>query len=140
MKYLENEHHSTLLHKNGLKVTPLRLGILSVLHKHSSPLTAEEISLKLKDIDFDRATLFRSLKTFNESELVRSIDLGEGFMRYEVVCEKHDHHHHVMCTSCKKIELIPFCVSPQITNHLLKAGYTNLTHRMDFFGLCEKCS
>jgi Fur family ferric uptake transcriptional regulator len=139
MKSAVNDN-SILLHKHGLKVTPLRLAIIEVLGKHHSPLTAEEISSKLTDVEFDRATLFRSLKTFSETELIRGVDLGEGFMRYEIVCKKHDHHHHVMCTSCKKIETIPFCVPPQISNHLLKVGYTNLSHRMDFFGLCNKCS
>ncbi len=128
-----------LLKAKGLKATPLRLSLLKLINDAVKPLSAEEISSKLKKVDFDRATLFRNLKIFVEEHLCDLIDLGEGFHRYG--CH-HDHHHshHIQCTSCKKIEEVDFCIPKEIERALEKKGYTQLVHRMDFFGLCKKCS
>jgi Fur family transcriptional regulator, ferric uptake regulator len=134
------ENFTKILHDNGLKSTPLRLGILDILTRSKKPLSSEELQLKLSKIEHDKATLFRCLKKFTQVDLVQMVDLGEGFLRYEMTCHEHHHHHHVMCVKCKKIEVLPFCIPKSVETHLKTAGYTNLTHRMDFFGLCKKCS
>lgn len=140
MKHHHHHDSETLLRDKGLKSTPLRLAILHFLNEQSAPLTAEEISKGLSEIDFDRATLFRSLKTFSEAGILNMVDLGEGFHRYEKNCELHHHHHHIICTSCKKIEIVPFCIPEQFKKFLQGKGYRNVTHRMDFSGLCKSCS
>ena len=128
------------LHEKGLKSTPLRLSLMKIFEDSHTPLSVEELEKKLKKLEYDTASLFRCLKKFSESELIRIIDLGEGFLRYEAICHEHGHHHHVMCIICKQIEIIPFCIPKEIESHLKKTGYTNLTHRMDFFGMCKSCS
>ncbi len=128
------------LHAKGLKSTPLRSSLMKIFQDHHSPLSAEELESKLKGLDYDPASLFRCLKKFTEAQLIRVVDLGEGFHRFESICHVHSHHHHVMCNSCKKIETIPFCIPKEIETHLKKTGYSHLTHRMDFFGLCGSCS
>lgn len=141
---MHNHHHhedlTEVLHQQGLKVTPLRLAMLKVFSETHTPLSAEELTKKLKKVEFDPATLFRCLKKFEEGNIIKAVDLGEGFIRYERVCVEHGHHHHIQCTSCKKIEIVPFCIPKDFENHFLKIGYKNLTHRMDFFGICGACS
>lgn len=139
MKHQHNQNFETTLREKGLKSTPLRLAILEVLNQAEAPLTAEETAKRLKRIDFDRASLFRSLKTFSESGLINSVDLGEGFQRYEMNCKLHHHHHHIICTSCKEIEVVPFCIPDEFKNYLSRKGYKEVTHRMDFSGLCKRC-
>lgn len=130
----------SLLHSKELKATPLREAILMAIYKSEKPLSAEEISRKLSKVEFDQASLFRSLKALSEKELLSQVDLGEGFIRYEAHCQEHSHHHHIMCHSCKKITILPFCIPQEIVNYLKKAGYSNLSHRMDFFGTCKSCT
>jgi Fur family ferric uptake transcriptional regulator len=133
------EKYIDILHTHHLKSTPLRLELLKLLSSKHHPMTAEEIQKKLTTIAYDQATLFRSLKKFTEAKLINTIDLGEGFLRYEIHCKVHSHHHHIMCNRCKKIEVIPFCISQEIEKYLTKTGYTNISHRMDFFGQCSTC-
>lgn len=140
MKHQHNHDFESALRDKGLKSTPLRLAILDILTHTQNPLTAEETAKKLKKIDFDRATLFRSLKTFAEAGLINAIDLGEGFLRYEMNCKIHHHHHHIICISCKEIEVVPFCIPDEFQTFLTKKGYKQITHRMDFTGLCKSCS
>lgn len=129
-----------LLHQQGLKSTPLRLALLGIFHDVHTPLSAEDLEKRLKKVDHDPASLFRCLKKFVEGNLLQTIDLGEGFLRYEAICREHEHHHHIQCTNCKQIEIVPFCVPKDFETHLKKIGYKNLTHRMDFFGVCGACS
>ncbi|MFZ4714346.1 MAG: Fur family transcriptional regulator [Bacteriovoracaceae bacterium] len=137
---LTHKHDSEhLLKHHGLKLTPLRKSLLSILQNAQKPLSAEEIARKLKNVDYDRATLFRNLKTFVENHLCDAIDLGEGFQRFEIHQEAH-HSHHIQCTNCKRIEEVHFCVPKEIEEALKKQGYSNISHRMDFFGICKKCS
>lgn len=128
------------LHQHGLKVTPLRQGILTVLGHHSRPLSAQEIASYLKDIVFDQASLFRCLKKLTETGLLNVVDLGEGFSRYEGHCQSHGHHHHVICRNCKSISVLPFCIPKEIETFLKKNGFTGVEHRMDFSGICGSCS
>ncbi len=136
-------HHGNvrdILHQKGLKATPLREKLIQVLKKGQGPMSVEEIGKKLKGIDFDQASLFRSLKKLSEAGVLSVVNLGEGFLRYEFVCLTHDHHHHVMCDSCKKITILPFCVPPEFEAWLKRQGYTNITHRLDFHAICADCN
>ncbi len=135
----ESSPNTTLLHRYGLKSTPLREALLTIFSIEHTPLTAQELKKKLSKMDYDEASLFRSLRTFIENGIIHTIDLGEGFLRYEKTCEHHDHHHHVICKICKKVELIPFCIPKKIENFLKKSGYQQLTHRLDFEGICAHC-
>lgn len=127
------------LHEAGLKVTSLRQEILSLLAGAHSPLSVQELSSLIEETDFNQASLFRCLKNLNEKGLIRSVDLGEGFVRYEKNCHKHSHHHHIMCRKCKSIEVLPFCISKEIQSYLNGKGFSEVEHRMDFSGICQKC-
>jgi mannose-1-phosphate guanylyltransferase len=66
MKHSHDHNFLEQLDNQGLKKTELRLAVLKILSEANSPLSADEISQKLKKVSFDRATLFRTLKTFTE--------------------------------------------------------------------------
>lgn len=140
MKHAHEHDSELVLRSTGLKVTPLRLAILKVLEHEHAPISAEDLADRLKKVSFDRATLFRTLKTFTEAGILNQIDLGEGFHRFERNCEKHHHHHHIICNSCKEVETLPFCVPDEFLKYLKGRGYKELSHRMDFSGLCKKCA
>jgi Fur family transcriptional regulator, ferric uptake regulator len=139
MKHSHDHNFLEQLDNLGLKKTELRLAVLKILGEAKSPLSADEISQKLKRMSFDRATLFRTLKTFSEKNLISSIDLGEGCQRYEINCVTHHHHHHIICSQCKKIEIVPFCIPNEFKDFLTGRGYQEITHRMDFSGICKIC-
>jgi Fur family ferric uptake transcriptional regulator len=139
MKHLHTQDFETTLREKGLKSTPLRIATLEILTNAEGPLTAEETARRLEKINFDRATLYRTLKTFCDSGLIQSIDLGEGFLRYERNCKLHHHHHHIICTSCKEIEIVPFCIPHEFKRYLSQKGYKYVNHRMDFTGICKNC-
>lgn len=136
-------HHDNIreiLHEKGLKATPLREKLIEVMKAHHGPMSVEEIKKKLKGIEFDQASLFRSLKKMTEAGIVSQVNLGEGFSRYEYTCLTHDHHHHVMCRLCKDIMVLPFCIPKEFEAWLKKKGFKDIGHRLDFTATCARCS
>lgn len=134
------------LKESGLKVTKPRQIFLKAILAFASPFSAEELfkSAKrlLKNNKCDLVTVYRSLATFTELGLLAKVDFGDGTVRYELTDPKGSHHHHFVCERCKRIEPLPldFCTMQAHEKRLKELGYSKLSHRLEFFGLCQQCS
>ena len=74
-----------LLESKNIRVTAMRLLIYKFLAE-------KEIAVTLSDIEnafekADRTTLYRTIKTFEEKDIVHQIDDGTGITKY-ALCEK----------------------------------------------------
>jgi Fur family ferric uptake transcriptional regulator len=128
-----------LLRGAGLKVTPARLELLSVLSKNERPLTVTEIASKLPDIN--QITIYRALVAMVESELVRKVDVQHAYTHYELVAMK-KHHHHAICSQCGRIEDVDACLPLSLEKDVLKhlKEFSSLTgHSLEFIGRCKQC-
>jgi len=126
------------LRKTGLKVTESRKKILQVLNDKYGPLTPDEIYQSVRPADLDRVTIYRCLAAFEEVNLVRRSDFGDGIARYELQLGAH-HHHHVICRKCKSIRHLDDCFLHKIEEQILSTGFSQLTHNLEFFGICPNC-
>lgn len=125
----------------GLRVTPARIEIYRCLASQHRLLTIDEISNHLRATmpsAPDWATVYRTIVTFEEEGIVSSSDFGDGVTRYEIRHE-HEHHHHVICRICRSIEPLDHCTLKKIETDLTEAGYSELSHRLEFFGICADC-
>ena len=50
------------------------------------------------------ASVYRALEGLDELGLVQRVDLGDGVSRFERVDPRGDHHHHLVCDDCGKVE------------------------------------
>lgn len=140
------------LKNSGLKVTQPRQSLLRAIVRMSAPFTAEELSKEsrkaqkgvnkatVKKSIPDLVTVYRSLNSFSEIGLLSRVDFGDGLVRYELADESGHHHHHIVCTACKKVEAVNFCVIQGQEQILSQLGYSQLSHRLEFFGTCPSCS
>lgn len=128
----------TLLKERNLSVTAPRKLILSVLMKEHGPFSAEDIFKKLPKNSCDQATVYRCLNQFVEVQLVNTSHLEKEMVHFEFN-DPHHHHHHIICTICKKIESFHDCILDKIESSLTKKGYKDIQHRLEFFGVCQKC-
>lgn len=126
----------------GLKSTKQRDTILECFLSSHQHLTTEELYLKLKETNpnIGFATVYRTLKLFAESGIAREIQFGDGQTRYEHL-HAGEHHDHLVCTSCGAIvefenETIEKLQSEVATQH----GFTIVSHKLELYGLCGKCS
>lgn len=125
------------LKAHGYRLTKPRQEIFAVL-KHK-PQSVVEILVQLheKKLRIDKVTVYRALENFVKIGLVAETQFKDGVSVYELA--DHEHHHHVLCESCGRIEDI--CLDE---NLLLKAtkkssSFLIKSHRLEFFGLCQKC-
>lgn len=128
----------SLLKEKNLSVTAPRKLILNVLMKEHGPFSAEEIFKKLPKNSCDQATVYRCLNQFVEVQIVTTSHLEKEMVHFEFN-DPHHHHHHIICTICKKIESFHDCILDKIESGLAKKGYKDIQHRLEFFGVCNKC-
>tara|TARA_Y100001960_G_C14595893_1_gene788075 strand:- start:153 stop:626 length:474 start_codon:yes stop_codon:yes gene_type:complete len=128
------------LKSNGLKLTKQRQAILELLHRSKHPATNREIHEKLF-IDCDLASVYRAINLFIKIGLVQQFDFGDGIARFELVAPGgEDHHHHIICTQCSKVIEVDHCFPDSLSNTLAEhTGFTHITHKLEFFGICSSC-
>lgn len=134
------------LKATGQKLTRPRQSLLKAMLEMNGPFSAEDLFLKGRRSrqNPDLVTVYRSLTRFADLGIISRVDLGDNVIRYELNAHDGSHHHHVICTSCRKVEPISICGSEGTLHKqekdLANKGYSNLTHRLEFFGLCPDCT
>jgi Fur family ferric uptake transcriptional regulator len=127
--------------KKGYKNTIQKDYILKVLFFMDEHLTAEQINTKVKmeyNLDIGIATVYRTMKFFEEFNMVKLLDIGDGIKRYELSMALH--HDHLICTSCAKIiEFTDDFIEEQQVSISKEHNFDLKDHVMTIYGLCEKC-
>lgn len=147
MSKRRSESHSHLLEdlieemrKAHLRVTEPRIAILQALIRKHGPFTAEEIHEQVTKKVCDLATIYRSLASLEKAAIIKRCEFGDGTARYEFFESQKHHHHHVICKSCRKIEVLEDCELDDIDRFAKKIGFSDVSHSLEFFGICADCS
>ncbi len=97
------EDFERILKEHGLKKTKQRVLVLEALASCGDEhLTAEEIYeiVKAEFPEIGLATVYRTIQLLSGLGLVESIQLGDGYVRYEIGkiggTEAHHHHHLIL--------------------------------------------
>lgn len=139
----DKEKREKLLRSVGLKATSIRISILEKLGGEHKLLSIEEIHSSLKKGTADLVTVYRCVRKFEETGLITPMTLGDGTIRYELREDTHSkhsgHHHHLVCRICRVVKLVKQCAIKEIPAWLKNMGYSEVDHRLDFFGVCPKC-
>lgn len=126
------------LRSAGLKATSERTSLLMALA--SSPKPASSKDLLESVTGMDRTTVYRNLEAFVRAGLARKIDVGHRHAHFEA--SSGEEHHHLICTSCGKIEDVLLCPDPAATKELLsKSSFSAIaSHSLEFRGTCKACA
>jgi Fur family ferric uptake transcriptional regulator len=130
---------------SGLRITQARKFLLKMILVANRPFSAGEIFQDLckkhRNENFDQVTVYRSLAAFQELGILGLCEFGDGTLRYEYrSIDGHSHHHHIICNECKRVEPIDFCVVSGQEQLIAKLGFSNVSHKLEFFGVCKKCA
>jgi len=125
--------------KSQLRVTGPRVAILKVLLEQHGPFTVEEIHQRMPKRVCDLATIYRTLASLDKARILRRCEFGDGTARYELSEHENNHHHHVICKVCKRVEMLDDCELQEINYYAKKRGFSEITHSLEFFGICPKC-
>ena len=129
------------LSKEGYRLTPQRLMILSAIENSDNHISAEEIHAQIvvKYPNVNISTVYRTLELLKRLGLVTETDLGEGRVRYHPV-EK-GHHHHLVCRNCGTIvDLDGSLLSPLKTALLREYGFSADLSHLAILGQCLNCA
>lgn len=137
--YLKNFREQVA--KKGFKNSVQKDYILKILFFSDDHLTAEQITAKVKmeyNVDVGIATVYRTMKFFEDLNVVESLDIGDGVKRYEL--NHYLHHDHLVCTSCGKIiEFTDDFIELSQIKIAESRGFVLKDHVMTIYGLCENC-
>lgn len=127
------------LKKAQLKLTTPRKAILQALVNEHGPFTAEEVLKKISRRVCDQATVYRTLASLEEVGIITRCEFGDGSARYEIAGETGHHHHHLICKKCKRVEIVDDCEVEGLDKVAQKRGFSDVSHVLEFFGLCPDC-
>ena len=123
----------------GLRMTGQRRVIAQVLEESSDHPDVEELYRRASAIDdgISIATVYRTVKLFEEAGILERLEFGDGRARYEDAMR--DHHDHLI--DLHSGEVIEF-VDPEIEELqekiAAKLGYDRRGHRMELYGVPRK--
>lgn len=124
----------------GERVTRQRLLVANALAGSGRQLTAEQLyrSLRRQVPGIGRATVFRTLETLVDAGVARRLEL-DGHVYAYVACLP-EHHHHLACTRCGRVEEIDEAYITPIAQRLaMDLGFEIDDARLDFYGRCAAC-
>jgi Fur family ferric uptake transcriptional regulator len=105
-------------------------------------LSAQEIHEGLREsgVRIGVASVYRALDGLMQLDLVQRVELGDGIARFEPVRPGGDHHHHLVCDDCGKVE--PFedpTLESAIERVAVGHGYSVAAHDVVLHGACNDC-
>lgn len=120
----------------GLRMTGQRRVIAQVLQDSSDHPDVEELHARASALDsgISIATVYRTVKLFEESGILERLEFGDGRARYEDA--ERDHHDHLI--DLNSGEVIEF-VEPEIEELqeriAAKLGYELRGHKLELYGV-----
>ena len=129
------------LREAGERVTRQRLAVADALTAAGRQVSAQDLYRQLhrRDSSIGRATVFRTLEALVVAGVARRLEL-DGHIYGYVACRP-EHHHHLACDRCGRVEEIDEAyirpVSERIAANL---GFRIDDARVDFYGICASCA
>jgi len=130
------------LRDRGLRLTPQREMILSVMHDVEGLSTADEIYAQVHALTsaVDISTIYRTLDLLQELDIVACVDPGDGQHRYELL-GVHGPHIHLICRSCGKVSGIDVNEAGPLAEQLhADHGFVADLDHLSIAGLCRQCA
>ena len=133
---------NTILKDNNLRVTTCRDQVLRLFIQAQSALSNADIEDGLSN-EFDRVTVYRTLKTFLKKGIIHKVPDDTGNLKYalctdECSGEQHNHQHvHFKCENCGLTVCLDHVKIPEIK---LPEGYYFADSNLLVNGTCDKCN
>ena len=121
---------------HGLRMTDQRRTIADVLEATTDHPDVEELYNRASAADsrISLATVYRTVKLFEESGILEKHEFGDGRARYET--SDRDHHDHLIdVNSGEVIEFIDTDIEALQEKIAAKLGYRLMGHRLELYGV-----
>lgn len=120
----------------GLKMTDQRRVIARVLSESSDHPDVELVYRRATEIDphISISTVYRTVRLFQEANILERHDFGDGRARYEEIPESH-HDHLIDIQSGRVVEFTNESIERLQREVARQLGYELVDHRLELFGV-----
>ena len=132
----DNSKIEVLCERAGMRMTGQRRVIARILSESDDHPDVEVLHRRavLEDSGISIATVYRTVKLFEEAGILTRHDFGDGRSRYETISE--DHHDHLIdLQSGKVIEFSNDAIEELQRQVAEKLGYELVDHRLELYGV-----
>ena len=125
--------------KKGVKLTEQRKVIAKVMTESDDHPNVDELYKRVTQIDskISIATVYRTVKLFEESGILTKHDFKGGKARYEELSEQH-HDHLIDIKSGEIIEFVDDEIEKLQKKVAEKYGYELVDHKLELYGVKKK--
>lgn len=128
------------LNSQNIRITPSRRAIIDIFLNSQHPLSPMEIQtvLKTNDVTVNKTTVYREINFLLQQGIINQVYLPNTDTHYEFA--DRNHHHHITCESCGRIEDIGI----ENEDNILQTAQNKSTmkivdHSLEFIGICTSC-
>lgn len=118
--------------QEGHRITAPRKKVAAFVANKKGIFSVKEILDKHKNLD--KVSVYRTIDLLVSVDIIHPTLILDGHQMYELHAEKH--HHHIVCTKCKKDECVPCAVT---VPKKIK-GFAEIHHEVHFTGVCTDCN
>lgn len=125
--------------EKGLKMTEQRRIISRVLSDSTDHPDVEQVYRRAVELDphISIATVYRTMRLFEEANVIERLDFGDGRARYEE--NRDDHHHHLIDVQTGKVVEFQSEELERIKEKIAaELGYKLIGHRLELYGVPVK--
>ena len=136
-------HARDTLRNEGHRSGGARLAVVDLLARQHCCLTAQEIfdQLRSKGRRVGIASVYRTLEQLSRDGYVQRIDIGGGTSRFEPIHADGEHHHHLVCDDCGKVEAFADDELERALHRVEgRTGYSVAGHDVVLRGACSDCA
>lgn len=122
--------------EKGLKMTDQRRVISRVLSEATDHPDVEQVYRRAVEIDphISIATVYRTMRLFEEANVIERLDFGDGRARYEE--SRSDHHHHLIDVQTGEVTEFHSDELERLKERLaVELGYDLIGHRLELYGI-----
>ena len=137
------DHTRQTLAAAGHRASAPRAEVVDAIAELGCSVSAREIEdlLRERDSTVGLASIYRALELLERLGLVKRIDLGDTATRYEAASPSGEHHHHIVCDSCGKVERFEDDALERAIHSLSdRSKFSVATHDVTLHGECPACS
>jgi len=122
--------------EKGLKMTEQRRVIAQVLSEANDHPDAAEVYQRAADLDprISMATVYRTIRLFEDCNVLERLNFGDGRVRYEEASREH-HDHLIDVKSGKIIEFQNTEIERLQREVAREFGYELVDHRLELYGI-----
>ena len=135
------EHATATLSAAGHREGGARRAVVELLAEQECCLTAQEIfdTLRARGRRVGIASVYRILEQLAQLRLVQRVEVGGGLARYEPQGPGGEHHHHVVCGDCGRVDAFSDeALERAVRRAGERLGY-DAAHEIVLHGACADC-